>query len=137
MDQIEQACRESIDCYRDLLEVYARIREKVASGAGVAAQDAVIEQMAELMRRVQAADIRIQEQSPGGFGGRSEMPLFTEWRELLGRAREENRRMQRHLHAAMAVIQEDRRRLKQGKQALSGYRSGQDRRGRKIDHFSA
>lgn len=129
--------KESIHCYREMLGIYARVRDAVASGAPAERLGAMIMEVQELDERARAADARVRDRMEETWLSEEELSLYEEWKELLGRVREENRLLGDYLRSAMTVLREDIRRLRQGKQAASGYRSRQDVTGRRIDISSA
>jgi hypothetical protein len=137
MDQIHRLLQESIFCYRKLMEVYERLREKISTGGSSEKLKALLNQSRELNTMVQYVDRQFQKLASENQVALEDLPLFSEWKALLNQVHAENKLMRRHLNSNMAILNDDIRKLGRTKKALSGYRSEKDGRGKQINILSA
>jgi len=137
MDQIHRLLQESIFCYRKLMEVYERLREKISTGGSSEKMKALLNQSRELNTMVQYVDRQFQKLASENQVALEDLPLFSEWKALLNQVHAENKLMRRHLNANMAILNDDIRKLGRTQKALSGYRSEKDGRGKQINILSA
>lgn len=136
MDQLQRLLQESIACYRKLMEIYDRLRDKLSSGGPTEKLEALIDQSRELYKVVQFVDIQFKQLAAENQVPLDETPLYLEWKTLMGQVREENKLIRRQLLATMALLKEDIDRIGQSRKVISGYRSGKEHRGQRIDVFS-
>lgn len=138
METIDAWLDRSIACYREILNIYQSIQNAVAAGEPAATLYALFEQMRETARQARDSDSRIWSGAGQAGGCRPEdRPRFSEWQSLLAQVWEANQVIQRRLQAAQAVVRDDYFRISDGKQGISGYRSGRDPAGRRINIVSA
>lgn len=137
MDQIHRLLQESIFCYRKLMEVYERLREKISTGGSSEKLNALLDQSRELNKMVQYVDGQFQKLAFENQVTLEDLPLFLEWKALLNQVHEENRLMRRHLNANMAILSDDIRKLGKAKKARSGYHGEKDERGKHNNILSA
>jgi hypothetical protein len=137
MDQVHRLLQESIFCYRKLMEVYGRLREKISTGGSLEKLNALLDQSRELNTMVQYVDRQFQKLASDNQVALEEIPLFSEWKALLNKVREENKLMRNQLQANMAILNDDIRNLGRTKKAISGYRSDKNDTGKQINIFSA
>jgi hypothetical protein len=137
MDKIHRLLQESIFCYRRLMKVYERLNKKISAGGSSEKLNALLDQSRELNKMVQCVDGQFQKLASDNQVPLEDLPLFSEWKALLGKVHEENRLMRRHLQANMAILNDDIHKLGPTKKTLSGYRGEKDRRGKQMNIFSA
>lgn len=127
MSQIEKLLTNSISHYRELLSAYGAVEVAVSSGGGADLLDAVMARMAETARLAKEADTAFQEKAAKMGTHLLEIPLFDHWISLLSEVIDENRRVNKFVHAAMAMTKDDLTRMKKSKTAVTGYHSGHGR----------
>jgi translation initiation factor 2 alpha subunit (eIF-2alpha) len=137
MDQVHRLLQESIFCYRKLMKLYERLREKISTGGSLERLNALLDQSRELNTLVQDVDKQFQKLASDNQVALEDMPLFSEWKTLLNQVKEENKLMRQHLQANMAITSNDIHNLARTKKAISGYRGEKDGRGKQINIFSA
>lgn len=136
-NQVHRLLQESIACYRKLMEVYDRLREKLSSGGASETLQALIDQSRELYTVVQFVDSQFQQLANEKQVPLEEVPLFFEWKTLLENVREENKLISRQLKAGMAVLKSDMDQLGRSKAAIGKYHNRKGCRGERINVFSA
>jgi hypothetical protein len=136
MDQIHRLLQESIFCYRKLMEVYERLRNKISTGGSSEKLNALLDQSRELNTMVQFVDRQFQKLASDNQVALEEIPLFLEWKALLNQVRKENKLMRHQLQANMAILNDDIRNLGRTKKGISGYRSEKKDTGKQINIVS-
>jgi hypothetical protein len=137
MDQIHRLLQESIFCYRKLMEVYERLRNKISTGGSSEKLDALLDQSRELNTMVQFVDRQFQKLASDNQVTLEDIPLFLEWKALLNQVREENKLMRNQLQANMAILNDDLCNISRSKKGISGYRSEKKDTGKQINIVSA
>jgi hypothetical protein len=133
MDQVYRLLQESIFCYRKLMEVYGRLREKITTGGSSEKLMALLDQSRELTTMVQYVDRQFQKMASENQVAIEDLPLFSEWKDLLNQVKEENKLMRQYLQANMALLYDNINNLVRIKKAIGGYRNEEDSRGQQIN----
>jgi hypothetical protein len=136
MDQVYRLLQESIFCYRKLMEVYERLREKMTTGGSSEKLVALLDQSRELTKMVQYIDGQFQKLASENQVAIEDMPLFLEWKALLKQVKKENKLMRKYLQANMAILNDNIHNLARTKKAIAGYRNEKDDRGQQINIHS-
>jgi hypothetical protein len=136
MDQVYRLLQESIFCYRKLMEVYERLREKITTGGSSEKLVALLDQSRELTKMVQYVDGQFQKLASENQMTIEEMPLFLEWKALLKQVKKENKLMRKYVQANIAILNDNIHNLARTKKAIAGYRNEKDDRGQQINVHS-
>ena len=134
---IENLLHQSMGCYREMLELYERIRKRVAAGAPASVLSSLLTDLQDQDKQARQYDAWMQAEAETHGIQMEQLPDFWEWKTLLVQIRDENGAMQRHLRGALAVAKDELEQLNANKQMLSGYRSKQDTSGQRLQNISA
>ncbi len=134
---IENLLQQSMGCYREMLELYERIRKRVAAGAPANTLSRLLTDLQNQDQIARQYDEQLRAEAETRGLKLDRLPAFWEWKTLLVQIRDENGALQRHLRGALAVAKDELERLNANKQMLSGYRSKPDTSGQRLHNLSA
>lgn len=133
MNPVQKHLARSIACYSEMLEQYALIRDAIAGGAPAAVLYQRLEKLTDLGQQARQSDAEIEKHSGGFASLPDDSHDLLQWRDLLSRVFEENRRMKRYVSSAGAATKDEIDRIGAGKKALGGYRGPAESTGRRIN----
>lgn len=133
MNPAKKHLTRSIACYSEMLEQYDRIRDAIAGGAPAAVLYQRLEQLKDLGQQARQSDAEVEKHSGGFASLPDDSHDLLQWRDLLSRVFEENRRMKHYVSSAMAAAKDEIDRIGEGKKALGGYRGAGASTGRRIN----
>lgn len=133
MSNSQKHLARSIACYSEMLEQYARIRDAIAGGAPATVLYQRLEKLKDLGQQARQSDAEVEKHSGGFASLPGDSHEFLQWRDLLSRVFEENRRMKHYVSSARAATKDEIDRIAAGKKALGGYRVAVESTGMRIN----
>lgn len=135
MNQTQQLLCRSIEIYRDIIEITGRLAEELHTNTHEELQKAIaglqgLQQDAAQVDTLLAAAVCDTSSRTG--------ELFAARREMIKKCIRQNKLLSPRIHGMMAVISSELSQIKNGRTAMTGYRSfsTQGKRGQNVCHSS-
>jgi len=135
MNQTQQLLCRSIEIYRDIIEITVRLAEELHANSHEELQE-TIARLQGLQQDAEQVDTLIAAAACDTSSQTRE--LFATRREMIKKCIRQNKLLSPRIHGMMAVISSELSQIKNGRTAMTGYRSfsNQGKRGQNVCHSS-
>lgn len=135
MNQTQQLLCRSIEIYRDIIEITVRIAEELHAHTHEELQR-TITSLQGLQQDAEQVDTLLAEAASDTSSRTRE--LFAARREMIKKCSRQNKLLSPRIHGMMAVISAELSQIRNGRIAMTGYRScsNQEKRGQNVCHSS-